>query len=89
MSRTPHWFTRRRERRYAKRQERLERDSFRRRRARETLTPEATPNVYQHTNGVWFWVGIGDDGGRRRRRMTKGEADNLRDRRKKTQVICR
>jgi hypothetical protein len=61
--RTLHWFTRRRERRYAKRQERLERDYFQRRRAREPLTPEATPNSYQHTNGFWFWVSIGGGGG--------------------------
>jgi hypothetical protein len=61
--RTPHWFTRRRERRYAKRQLRRERDYFQRRRARETLTPEVSPNAYQHTSGFWFWVGIGGDGG--------------------------
>jgi hypothetical protein len=61
---TPHWYIRRRERRYAKAQERRERDYFQRRRARETLTPEVSPNAYQQTNGVWFWIGIGGgDGG--------------------------
>ena len=63
MPRTPHWFTRRRERRYAKRQERLERDYFQRRRAQETLTPEVSPNAYKHTSGFWFWAGIGGGGG--------------------------
>ena len=63
MPRTSHWFTRRRERRRAKRQERLERDYFQRRRARETVTPEATPNPYQHTCGVWFWIGLSGGGG--------------------------
>ena len=64
MPRTPRWFTRRRERRYAKQQQRRERDYFQRRGAREILTPETTPNAYRHTNGVWFWVGIGGgDGG--------------------------
>ena len=64
MPRTPHWFTRRRERRRAKRQERFERDYFQRRRARETLGPEVSPNAYQHTSSGWFWIGIGGgDGG--------------------------
>ena len=88
MPRTPHWFTRRRERRYAKRQQRRERDYFQRRRARETLTPESTPNAYQHTNGVWFWAGLGggdggggDGGAAAERRMTKDEAVNPRIRR--------
>ena len=62
MPRTPHWFTRTRERRRAKRQHRLERDYFERRR-RATLTPESTPNAYQHTSGFAFWAGLGGDGG--------------------------
>ena len=43
-------------------QQRLERDYFQLCRARETLTPESTPNACQHTNGFWFWAGLGGDG---------------------------
>ena len=50
-----------RDHRRARRQQALERDYFERR--RRAGSGESAPSTYQHTNGVWFWIGAAGDGG--------------------------
>lgn len=49
-----------RKHRHARRQQALERDYFERRRPG---SGESAPSTYQHTSGVWFWIGVAGDGG--------------------------